>query len=192
MDCRRKKYLAIALSLIFVLALGGCGNNKGNTNSSVKNNSAVENTTNDVNKDDNKTEKEKNISDEIIWDEITADGVDEELLLKNIDKETLNTVATELQTLVTEEAEEERKNPEIAITEGWTRVFKSDRYKNVVAWGQVAMKPLYFILYKSPNAGQYEYICAQALYDLSGCDFEWSNAKEFLEEFNKQIIGEKY
>ena len=30
------------------------------------------------------------------------------------------------------------------------------------------MKPLYWIIYKSPEAGLYEYICARALAELSG------------------------
>ena len=54
--------------------------------------------------------------------------------------------------------------------------------------GEAAMKPLYLILYKSQNAGLYEYICANALYELSGYDFEWANSKEFMENFNKKII----
>lgn len=89
-----------------------------------------------------------------------------------------------------EEVEDERKNPEILITEGWTRVFKSERYKKVLNMGNSAMKPLYLILYKSPNAGMYEYICAEALFELSGYDFEWENSKEFLEKFNEKIITE--
>lgn len=52
------------------------------------------------------------------------------------------------------------------------------------------MKPLYLILYKSPNAGMYEYICAQALYELSGYEFEWENSKEFLEKFNEKVLTE--
>jgi len=34
----------------------------------------------------------------------------------------------------------------------------------------------------------YEYICARALYDLSGFDFDWINSEEFLEKFNKEIL----
>ncbi|MCQ2485780.1 MAG: hypothetical protein MJ168_10675, partial [Clostridia bacterium] len=74
---------------------------------------------------------------------------------------------------------------------GWTRVFKSDRYKKVLNLEQAAMKPLYFILYKGSAAGQYEYICAQALYELSGYDFEWTNFEDFIIKFNEQVIKEK-
>lgn len=130
----------------------------------------------------------ENKEKEVTWEEITEDGVNEDLLLKNVDEELLTKIAMELQTLVDEEAEEERENPEIVITEGWTRVFKSDRYKKVLNIGNPAMKPLYLILYKSSNAGIYEYICANALYELSGFDFEWSNSKEFLEKFNEKIL----
>ena len=87
-----------------------------------------------------------------------------------------------------EEKEAERKNPEIVITEGWTRVFDNERYKKVLNMGSPAMKPLYLILYKSPYAGEYEYLCANILYELSGFDFEWTNAKEFLEKFNDKIL----
>jgi hypothetical protein len=62
--------------------------------------------------------------------------------------------------LINEEEQEERENPEIVITEGWTRVFKSERYKKVLNIGNSAMKPLYLIIYTSSNAGMYEYICA--------------------------------
>lgn len=147
---------------------------------------------NNVNKKSNdNTNMNTNLTNElekIEWNEISKSGVDEELLLRNIDTNILETIATELQTLVDEEAEEERKNPEIVITEGWARVFHSERYKRVLNIGRPAMKPLYLIIYKSSNAGMYEYMCAKALYELSGYDFEWTNSKEFLEKFNKQII----
>lgn len=137
------------------------------------------------NKDEDKKENK------LTWDEITEDGVNEELLLENVDQELLTEIATELQTLIEEEIEDERRNPDIVITEGWTRVFKTERYQKVVNMGLPAMKPLYLILYKSSNAGMYEYICAKALYDISGYDFEWENSIEFLKEFNKKILAEK-
>ncbi len=124
----------------------------------------------------------------VTWEEITADGVNEELLLKNVDEELLTEIAAELQTLIEEAKEEERKNPEIVITEGWARVWEYERYKKVLHIGSPAMKPLYLILYKSPNAGEYEYLCARILYELSGFDFEWTNSRDFLEGFNQKII----
>ncbi len=150
---------------------------------------------NNVNKKSNdNTNVNANLIDEkkkIEWNEISKNGIDEESLLKNLDTNILETISTEFQTLVNEETEEERTNPEIVITEGWTRVFKSERYKKVLNIGNAAMKPLYLIIYKSPNAGLYEYICANALYELSGYNFEWANSKEFLEKFNEQIIEDR-
>ena len=107
-------------------------------------------------------------------------------------------VAAELQALVEEEAEAERENPEIVITEGWIRVFNSHQYTKVLNMGESAMKPLYWIIYKSPNAGMYEYICATALYELSGYDFTnedgtltWDNSKELLDRFNEKILNDR-
>lgn len=54
------------------------------------------------------------------------------------------------------------------------------------------MKPLYLIIYKSNNTSTYEYICANALYKLSGFDFERTNSKDFLEKFNNKIIEERH
>lgn len=85
---------------------------------------------------------------EITWEEITADGVNEELLLQNTDVDILEEVAKELQLLVDEAVKEERDNPEILFTEGWARVFEYERYKKVINIGKPAMKPLYLIIYK--------------------------------------------
>ena len=101
---------------------------------------------------------ENNSPKEITWEEITADGVNEEMLFENVDQEILKLIATEIP----------------------------------------AMKPLYFIIYKSEKAGLYEYICSYALYELSGYNFTkedgsltWKNSKEFLERFNEKIIEDR-
>ncbi|MCI8391272.1 MAG: hypothetical protein HFI35_11470 [Roseburia sp.] len=137
-------------------------------------------------------------TDSLCWPEITEDGVNEELYLEHLDAEVLEAVATKLRSLVEEEVEAERENPEIVITEGWTRVFDSQQYNEVLNMGESAMKPLYWIIYKSPNAGMYEYICAAALYELSGYDFTnedgsltWVNSKEFLDRFNEKILSDR-
>ena len=57
-------------------------------------------------------ENKDNEQNEIKWEEITKDGVNEELLLQNIDIDILNQIGSELQTLVKEAYEEERANPE--------------------------------------------------------------------------------
>lgn len=85
---------------------------------------------------------------------------------ESIDTETLETITEELQALCDEVIEEEQQNPEIMFTEGFTRVFEKERYKKVIGMDDIAMKPLYLIIYKSENSGMYEYICARALYDL--------------------------
>lgn len=61
--------------------------------------------------------------------------------------------------------------------------------------GNQAVKPLYWIIYKSENQGMYEQICALALDKLSGYDFDedgdgikWSTSKEFLEEFIQPVL----
>lgn len=124
----------------------------------------------------------------ISWDEITKNGVNEELLIQNIDIDVLNEIGNELQTLVNEAYEEERANPEIIFTEGWARILEYDRFKKVVDIGDSAMKPLYLIIYKSQNRGVYEYLCAYALYKISGYDFFWSTTDEFMEKFNEEVI----
>ena len=60
--------------------------------------------------------------------------------------------------------------------------------------GKPAIKPLYYILYKSPNNGEYEYLCAKALQTISGITFDeengtqgWSTAKQYFELFTKEI-----
>ena len=143
-------------------------------------------------------ESEIVVNETLDWSEITENGVDEEMFVRNLDTDVLETVAAELQALVEKEMEEERANPEIIFTEGFIRVFRSTQYNNVLEMGDCAMKPLYWIIYKSPNAGLYEYICAVALAELSGYDFKnengynsWSNSKEFVERFNEKILSER-
>lgn len=126
--------------------------------------------------------------EEVTWEEITEQGVNEELLLRNVDEELLKEIASELQALVREAQAEERANPEILITQGWARVFEYERYQKVLNMGSPAMKPLYLILYKSPDAGEYEYLCARILYELSGYEFDWANSREFLAGFNQKVI----
>ena len=132
------------------------------------------------------------------WNEISESGVNEDLLLENMDINLLQEIARNLQGAIKEETNEERENPEIVITEGWTRVFNKEGYKNVINIGKPAMKPLYYILYKSHNNGLYEYLCATALQEISGIGYQkgdstydWNNAKEYLEIFTEEIIKNK-
>ena len=133
---------------------------------------------------------------DIKWNEITKDGVNEEELLNNIDIKVLENVATLLQELDKNITENEEESPEYVLRGNWLKeVVDSKQYKKVISMGSSAMKPLYLIIYKSSSQGRYEYICALALEELSGFNFDedgdgvkWVTSKEFLNEFNKKII----
>lgn len=130
------------------------------------------------------------------WSDITVDGLDEDSFIHKLDTEVLQDVAAKLQSLVDEELAEEKENPEITYSEGFTRVFKKELYLEVIDMGNKAVMPLYYILYKSPNNGMYEFICAVALSKLTGFDFmnesgdyyNWASGKEYLELFNKYML----
>ena len=185
------------LGLLLVICLSSCGQSK------TEDMAHVELTSESNGKeskapDDSVDTAISSETSQITWDEITENGVDEEVLWQNVDQDILEYVATELQALVADEEKAERENQERVLTEGWVRVFKSEHYHNVVNLGKKAMKPLYLIIYKSPNSGMYEYICATALYEISGYDFTkengeltWSTSKEFIEVFNEQILSER-
>ncbi len=182
--------LGIVLINILLIVLTGCSNNSKNI--------ITENDNNNVT--NNQDEIIENVDEsKIEWNEITQNGVDEELLLKNMDIDVLKSVAANLQSAMDEELKEERENPEIVITEGWARIFNKEQYKKVISIGKPAMKPLYWILYKSENNGEYEYICAMALQEISGITFEneqddsigWVTAKEYLDLFTKKVISQE-
>lgn len=130
------------------------------------------------------------------WSDITVNGLDEDSFVQKLDTEVLQEVGAKLQYLVDEELAEEKENPEIILSESFTRVFQKDIYHEVIAMGDEAEMPLYYILYKSPNNVMYEYICAVALSELTGLDFmnesgnyyDWTSGKEYLELFNKYMI----
>lgn len=133
----------------------------------------------------------------VTWDEITQNGVDEQALLDNIDMDALKKIANLLQELDTQIAQKENASADYVLRGQWLPdVLNSEQYNKVVSMGDKAAKPLYLIIYKSENQGRYEYICALALEQLSGFEFEadpdsgakWSTSKEFLEEFNKKIL----
>ena len=185
------------LGLLLVICLSSCGQSKTEEMDHVELTS--ESNVNELEIPDDRVDTEiSSETSQITWDEITENGVNEEALWKNVDQDILEYVAAELQTLVAEEEKAECENQELVLVEGWVRVFESERYHNVVNLGEKAMKPLYWIIYKSPNAGMYEYICASAFYEISGYDFTkengeltWSTSKEFIEVFNEQILSER-
>ena len=127
-------------------------------------------------------------NEDIVWDEVTENGVDEELLLKNIDEKTLTFIAQQFQDICKKIGEKEKKDKFYWLKGEWYHdVMDSKQYHNVILLGNKAMKPLFLIIYKSPIAGLYEWICSKALTEISGFDFSnenngagWGNSKEFL------------
>ncbi|MDY6062855.1 MAG: hypothetical protein SPI53_03600 [Erysipelotrichaceae bacterium] len=141
--------------------------------------------------DDKNTTKTNDI---ITWNEITKKGVDEQLLMTNINQEKLEYIAKELQTITTILVEKGNKDKSYWQTAQWYNDVKNSiQYQNVIKLNNVALKPLYLIIYKSPNQGLYEYICALAFTDVYGGDFakevSWSTSKEFLKLFNQKILN---
>lgn len=181
-----KRYLIILLCGIMLFSITGCNNS--NTDENSKNDNQQESTTL------NPIENNQNIT----WDEITKDGVDEQKLLNNIDTEILEEIESFLQKLDKEIAEKESISPEYVLRGDWVKgVIESEQYKAVISMGNKALKPLYWIIYKSNSQGRYEYICALSLEELSNFNFDedgdgikWATSKEFLEEFNKKVISD--
>jgi len=129
-------------------------------------------------------------STEITWDEILADGVDEEKLVEAVDTAVLERVAALLQELTGEIEKREREDPEFAFGAGWyTYTLESEQFQEVLEMGNAAAKPLYLILYKSPHQGLYEYICCMALERITKVEIEdWESAKDFIEQFGSKIL----
>ena len=133
--------------------------------------------------------------EEIVWDEVSENGVDEDLLIRNINEDTLEYIAEQLQDLCTQINEKGDKDKDYWLTGQWySDATDSKQYQSVVSLGKEAMKPLFLILYKSGNSGMYEWICSKALEEISGYDFSeenngngWSDAAEFLELFINKV-----
>lgn len=144
------------------------------------------------------SEEHSETTEDLDWEEITENGVDETLLLKNIDEKTLTYVAQQLQNLCDEIDVKGRKNKFYWLTGQWYNdVIYSKQFNNVVSLGNKAMKPLFLIIYKSKQAGMYEWVCSKALDKMSGFDFSgenvehWSNSKEFIKVFSNKIIEQR-
>ena len=134
-----------------------------------------------------------NNGENIEWNEITKDGVNEELLFQNVDKNNLEKIAKLLQSLSVEIAQKEKEDINFYLSAGWYQyTLDSRQFNEVINMGKDAIKPLYLIIYKSPDQGSYEYICTMALSKLVNFDDvtdSWSTSKEFLEKFNQKIIS---
>ena len=142
----------------------------------------------------NTVNNEKN-KENIEWNEITEDGVNEKLLVQNVNIKDLEKIATLLQSLSEEIAQKEKEDINFYLSAGWYKyTLDSQQFNEVISMGNKAIKPLYLIIYKSPNQGSYEYICTMALSKLVNFDDitdSWSTSKEFLEKFNKKVISSR-
>ena len=140
--------------------------------------------------DSNHQHNDSNEQSKIKWDEISSNGLDEKKLIENIDEGILEDIAALLQELASEIGIKEREDPEFAMSAGWfTYTLDSEQFKKVVEMGDKAAKPLYLIIYKSPNQGLFEYICAMALNEITNCNNnDWKTSKEFLNIFNEYIL----
>lgn len=138
-------------------------------------------------------------NEDIVWNEVNKNGVDEDLLIKSIDEETLAYIAQQLQDLCIEIDEKGKIDKNYWLTGEWyTDIVDSKQYSNVISLGKKAMKPLFLIIYKSEHAGMYEWACSKALDEISGFDFTgendgagWRNSKEFLEMFIDMIMEQR-
>lgn len=215
-----KHYIFLAMLVIcLILLFSSCKNQKdfSNNNNKIKTEKQVstkkeeklepnedkteprEDTT-EPNEDTTEPNEEKvDRNEDIVWDEVTENGVDEELLLKNIDEKTLTFIAQQFQDICKKIGEKEKKDKFYWLKGEWYHdVMDSKQYHNVILLGNKAMKPLFLIIYKSPIAGLYEWICSKALTEISGFDFSnenngagWGNSKECLEMFIDRVLEQK-
>ena len=112
--------------------------------------------------------------------------------MQNVNTKYLEKIATLLQSLSEEIAQKEQDDIDFYLSAGWYKyALDSQQFTEVINMGNDAIKPLYLIIYKSPNQGSYEYMCAMALSELVNFDNvadSWSTSKEFLEKFNQKVI----
>lgn len=208
-----KHYIFLAMLVIcLILLFSSCKNQKdfSNNNNKIKTEKQVstkkeeklEPSEDKLEPNEDKTEPNEEKVDrneDIVWDEVTENGVDEELLLKNIDEKTLKFIAQQFQDICKKIGEKEKKDKFYWLKGEWYHdVMDSKQYHNVILLGNKAMKPLFLIIYKSPIAGLYEWICSKALTEISGFDFSnenngagWGNSKEFLEMFIDRVLEQK-
>ena len=208
-----KHYIFLAMLVIcLILFFSSCKNQKNFSNNnnkiktekqvSTKKEEKLEPNEDKTEPNEDKTEPNEDKVDrneDIVWDEVTENGVNEELLLKNIDEKTLTFIAQQFQDICKKIGEKEKKDKFYWLKGEWYHdVMDSKQYHNVILLGNKAMKPLFLIIYKSPIAGLYEWICSKALTEISGFDFSnenngagWGNSKEFLEMFIDRVLEQK-
>ena len=208
-----KHFIFLAMLVIcLILLFSSCKNQKDFSNNnnktktekqvSTKKEEKLEPSEDKLEPNEDKTEPNEDKVDrneDVVWDEVTENGVDEELLLKNIDEKTLTFIAQQFQDICKKIGEKEKKDKFYWLKGEWYHdVMDSKQYHNVILLGNKAMKPLFLIIYKSPIAGLYEWICSKALTEISGFDFSnenngagWGNSKEFLEMFIDRVLERK-
>lgn len=193
------------LVICLILLFSSCKNQKdfSNNNNKIKTEKQVSTKKEEKlepSEDKTETSEEKvDRNEDVVWDEVTENGVDEELLLKNIDEKTLTFIAQQFQDICKKIGEKEKKDKFYWLKGEWYHdVMDSKQYHNVILLGNKAMKPLFLIIYKSPIASLYEWICSKALTEISGFDFSnenngagWGNSKEFLEMFIDRVLEQK-
>lgn len=176
--------IIIGIVVVYKLTENSVTNRK-NFNFNIDNISSIP--VNTVNNDKNK--------ENIEWDEITEEGVNEELLFQNVNTKDLEKIAALVQSLSAEIAQKEKEDINFSLSAGWYKyTLDSQQFNEVINMGNDAIKPLYLIIYKSPNQGSYEYICAMALSKLVNFDDvtdSWSSSKEFIEKFNQKVISNR-
>jgi hypothetical protein len=133
---------------------------------------------------------------------ITVEEMDEETFIEQLDTDMLTTVAEKLQEVTDEIVRKQAADPESVLRGDWvTDYSNSEQYHYVINQGVKAVKPMYYILYKSNQAGLYEFIISSAIYDIIGYDFSndkgylWATAFEFREQYNacvKESISQFY
>jgi hypothetical protein len=194
----KKRYIILPIMLTSSFIISAC-----NTSSSLQRTEDVSaqiestennNTSTDI--DYTLPEQEK---DRII---ITAEEMDEETFIEDLDIDILTTVAEKLQEVTDEIVRKQAADPESVLRGDWvTDYSNSEQYHYVINQGVKAVKPMYYILYKSNQAGLYEFIISSAIYDIIGYDFSndkgylWATAFEFREQYNacvKESISQFY
>lgn len=107
---------------------------------------------------------------------------------------TLDDINTNMNSLMTEIETEMRTNPQVAMMGSPINIIKeSQSYKNIVALGLQAVKPLYDKLYDSRDAGLYEYILSLAIEEISQEEFiynatyGWKNSLEFRMAYETKV-----
>lgn len=107
---------------------------------------------------------------------------------------TLNDINTNMNSLMTEIETQMRTDPKVAMMASPIKIIKeSQSYKNIVALGLQAIKPLYDKLYDSRDAGLYEYILSLAIEEITqeefiyNANYGWKNSLEFRMAYETKV-----